>query len=351
MHLTEKRIPTKLSLIIISIGAVVFSGCSAGFIIRSAYEQTKILLKREPIEKVIESSETTSDIKRKLELVTEAREFAKEIGLSPGGSFKTYSNIDRDTLVWVVAGSRPAAFELHTWWFPIVGRVPYKGFFDKKSAEKEALSLKQKGYETFLRGADALSTLGWFDDPVLTPMLRNDDYQIVNTVIHESVHSTVWIPNHVPFNESMANFVGAQGALEFYTKRNNAADTKTASVRLQIENKLADTVTKLYDALDTLYKSDISESQKLESREQIFKERMKTFRQEHPQFKALQTINNAEIMQLKFYLTNLKLFADAYKEAGSWERFVGLIKEVSKEIGEDSTKDPFNLLEIKISKD
>jgi predicted aminopeptidase len=346
----KKRIRLPASLVLISLGAVILSGCSAGFILRSAYEQTKILLKREPIEKVINSAQTDPDIKRKLALVTEAREFARGIGLSPGGSFKTYSNIERDTLVWVVAGSKPTAFELYTWWFPIVGRVPYKGFFDKKSAENEALSLKQKGYETFLRGADALSTLGWFDDPVLTPMLKNDDYQIVNTVIHESVHSTVWIPNHVPFNESMANFVGAQGALEFYSQRNIAADIKGASTRLQIENELADAVNSLYEELDELYKSNRAHPEKMRLREQIFEKNIQDFRKAHPQFKALQSINNAEIMQLKFYLTNLRLFANSYQKAGNWENFIRLIKEVSKEIEQDSKKDPFDLLEIKISK-
>ncbi len=331
--------------------ATLLSGCSAGFIFRSAYEQSKILLKRESIEKVIASPETDLETRRKLELVREARNFAEQMGLNPGGSFKTYSETNRESLVWVVAGAKKTAFELYTWWFPIVGRVPYKGFFDKASADAEAKYLESLGYETFVRGADAISTLGWFDDPVLTTMLKNDDHEIVNTVIHESVHSTVWIPNHVPFNETLANFVGVQGHIEFYSAKKNQSDIATALLRLKMEHELSTLLTDLYDKLDVLYSSNLSDSEKIKKRSEIFDATLLDFRSRYPRFKALKKINNAEIMQFKFYLTNFKLFEDTYRSANNWGAFIEIMRSISTQLNRNSDLDPFDLLESKLIKD
>lgn len=324
---------------------LTLSGCSAGFILQSAYEQSKILLNRESIPKVLESPETSPEDKRKLLLVLRAREFAEAMGLNPKGSFKTYSRIDRETLVWVVAGAKKTEFALHTWWFPIVGSVPYKGFFDKSDAVGEAKKLESKGYETFVRGADALSTLGWFDDPVLTPMLRNPDHQIVSTVIHETVHSTVWIPNHVPFNESLANFVGLEAAKEFYLQQKDAAGFRTSKEQQRVENSLGQMINSLFQELSALYSQSIPEETKLREREKIFFKHISPFKKKFPQFKALSKPNNAEIMQLKFYLSNLSDFQALYSKSKNWRVFFQKIQEISDQMGRDRSTDPFKLLQ------
>jgi predicted aminopeptidase len=331
--------------------SIILVGCSAGFIVESAYEQSKILLNRKPIDKVVADQDTPAELRQKLVLVQKARSYAESIGLNPGGSFKSYSKIDRDTLVWVVAGSKKTAFALHTWWFPIVGTVPYKGFFHKNDALAEASRLQKKGYETSVRGADALSTLGWFDDPVLTTMLRNADVEIVNTVIHESVHSTVWIPNHVPFNESLANFVGIEATTDFYKSIGDSTGLATARAMHKLEDSLSLMISTLYDELNALYESNLSEEEKLKNREAIFNTHVKKFKVFFPTFNALSAINNAEIMQLKFYLTNLKSFDALYRKCGGWEPFFKVIREIANKTGKDSNSDPFKLLEIEISKD
>ena len=346
----KQRIKGIYKAVAASSAAIVLVGCSAGFIVESAYEQSKILLNRKPIDKVVADESTPEELRQKLILVQSARAYAESIGLNPGGSFKSYSKIDRETLVWVVAGSKKTRFELHTWWFPIVGTVPYKGFFNKDGALAEAARLQEKGFETSVRGADALSTLGWFDDPVLTTMLRNKDVEIVNTVIHESVHSTVWIPNHVPFNESLANFVGIEAAGDFYKSTGDLAGQAAARERHKLEDSLSLMITSLFDELNALYESHKSDDEKLKSREIIFNNHLKTFRSSFPNFNALSEINNAEIMQLKFYLTNLKSFDALYRKCGGWEPFFKVIKEIASKMRKDSKADPFKLLEIEISK-
>ena len=122
LHLT-------LSLVCFLLCGCSLSGCSPTYVIRAAYEESKILINREDIPDVIADPATSLDEQAKLLKVVAAREFAKNLGLNPQDSFTTYSRVDRDILAWVVVGSKPDAFALHTWWFPIVGSVPYKGFF------------------------------------------------------------------------------------------------------------------------------------------------------------------------------------------------------------------------------
>ena len=346
-RLSQPRLVTPLLL-----ACVLFiQGCAPGFVLRAAYEQSKILLGREKISKIIANPKETEETKEKLKLVLNARDFAISLGLTPKGSFLSYSRVDKEALVWVVAGCKPTKFQLYTWWFPIVGSVPYKGYFDKTDAEKEEQRLQSKGYETFVRGADALSTLGWFDDPVLTTLIRHEDDWIVNTVIHESVHSTVWIKNNVPFNESLANFVGFQGATEFYKKTGNKEKERIALKRLSIEKNLGSFIEKLYSELNELYESSAPESIKAELRHKIFKKSVGANKKILSKLKILTTLNNAEIMQLKFYLTAFGDFKKLYEISGqSWSSFFESIKAISNEIENDSSLDPFELLKNHISK-
>src|SRR5690606_29809700 len=110
----------------------------------------------------------------------------------------------------------PICFEPYTWWFPIVGRVPYKGFFDFDEAHEQARRLDARGYDTYVRPSAAFSTLGWFNDPVLNTVLRYSDVDLVQTVIHELTHNTIYIAGQAGFNESFATFVGDRGAAAFF---------------------------------------------------------------------------------------------------------------------------------------
>jgi predicted aminopeptidase len=325
---------------------------------RAAYEQGKILLARRSISSVLQDPETPLDQREKLEVVLQARAFSEKLGLNPGGSFTKYSKVDRDPLAWVVVGSRRDSFSLRLWWFPIVGSVPYKGFFDKPEAEAEAANLEASGYETWVRGTEAFSTLGWFNDPVLSTTLKNPASRIVNTVIHESVHSTVWIKNNVTFNESFANFIGTEGALAFFQSQADTCaqsddqcaksrDFISASARDRIlQYDLSSLIEWLYADLDKLYRDEsLSSEQKIQRRAEIFDQLLAPFRERYPKITILKSINNAEIVQLKLYLTELLLFQQLFeKEGRNWSPFISRIREIQSAIDRDSSLDPFTLL-------
>jgi predicted aminopeptidase len=334
------------------------AGCSPGYVVRAAYEQSKILLARRPIAEVIKDPATTQEDREKLSLVLAARTFATDIGLDPGEAFTQFSDIGKDTLAWVVMASRKDSFSMHTWWFPIVGTVPYKGFFDQQDALLQAKALEQEGYESSVRGTEAFSTLGWFNDPLLSTTLKNTPTRIVNTVIHETVHSTVWIPGHVAFNESLANFVGSRAAIDFFKGRRRGDAAALASkpsaddtvLQSEREHKFtlefADCVSEAFDKLNTLYgRGDLTSEQKVSERQQVFDQVMEPFRVRYPAVTALRTLNNAELLQSTIYMTKLRLFEQLYASVQEkWPEFFGRVVELKGRLERGESNDPFELL-------
>ena len=207
-------------------------GCSPGYFVRAAYEEGRILWRRKPITTVLAEDGVAPDVRRKLEMVLELRDFAAdELRLNVGGSYAAYSYVDRPVLLHVLTAVPKTSFEPYTWWFPFVGRVPYKGYFDRNDADKEAESLAAQGYDTNIRPAGAFSTLGWFDDPLLGRLLKLDRVSLADVVVHELLHNTLFVPRSVAFNESLANFVGKHGAIEFFVRRHGVQSPEATAAR------------------------------------------------------------------------------------------------------------------------
>ena len=341
------------------VAIVASTGCSPGYVLKAAYEQSKILVARRDIDSVLEDPATPDDQRAKLHVVQDARKYAQEMGLNPGESFTSFAAVSRDPLAWVVVASQRDAFAMRTWWFPIVGTVPYKGFFDKAEAEAEVKELEQQGYEASMRGTEAFSTLGWFNDPVVSTTLKNNPIRIANTVIHESVHTTVWILGGVTFNESLANFVGSEGAVSFFVSRLERCRALGVSCEVEEQQvsaakkdyafqfELAEVIASLYDSLDRLYKDpSLSSAEKIIQRAEVFNAIMGPFRQRFPTLSILREVNNADIIQLKLYLTKIWLFRELFvRKERQWGPFMDTLREIQKRIDAEPSKDPFVVLE------
>ncbi len=259
----------------------------------------------------------------------------------------------------MLLASKRTAFEPYTWWYPIVGTVPYKGFFERENAQCLADELEDKGYETWLRGTDAFSTLGWFNDPILSTTLQREPYVIANTVIHEIFHATLWIPGSVAFNESAANFVGLTGAEHFFREKTEACGSEcpawlTKSYEQSRKLKLIEfavsvEIAALVTELEHLYRSNRSEEEKLAEREEIFTRQMKGIREEFPFLTLFESVNNAEIMQRKLYMTELKSFEQLFRSCkGSWSCLLEKMQELRRK-QEESGDDPFKILSAMVS--
>lgn len=210
-----------------AIAVVVVATPLGRYLIRAGWEEAKILSRREKIEDVIADSGTSESLRDRLRLVLAARRFAVDsLGLSAGESFTTFAQLDRDTLVLVLSAAHRDRLEAYRWWFPIVGRLPYKGYFRAGDARRARDAFESRGFDTYLRPASAFSTLGWFNDPLLSTTVRADTAWLANTVIHELSHNTLFVAGDAEFSESFASFIGARGAEAFFRSRNapEAAD-------------------------------------------------------------------------------------------------------------------------------
>lgn len=231
------------------------------YLMRAVWEEAKILWRRTPIERVMAERTLPPNELAKLALVLDARAFATDsVGLPAGKAFTRISRVDRDTLVLLLSAARRDTLALHRWWFPIIGRVPYKGYFDFQDARHDSSDFERRGYDTDLRPASAFSTLGWFDDPLLTTTLRQDSISLVNTVLHELTHNRLFVKGHVDFNETFASFVGTRGSAAYFRMRGDSAALRTIDRRWEDEKTRAVFLSRLLASLDSAYAAHPSDS-------------------------------------------------------------------------------------------
>jgi predicted aminopeptidase len=333
-----KRIAkNKLARLGIIVLSAAIGGCSPFYVMRAAYEEGKILWRREPISDYLARPEVNPDTQEKLRLVLAARDYARDVlKLNVGGSYSSYSYVDRPDLTYIVIAAPKTELRPYTWWFPFVGSVPYKGYFSKDDAQSEVKRLQEEGYDANIRTSAAFSTLGWFDDPLLSHLLRYDKVTLTDVIFHELFHNTVYIKGASAFNESIANFIGHRAAIEFFRQRSGegSAEYGEAVRDWEQEKQFADFIEGLLGTLSDLYGQDISLKDKLRLREQVFTqskaewaERINAGEARRYRGFVLQPLNNAVLMHYVTYLTNLRLFESLYVAEGkSLARFVAAIR-------------------------
>jgi predicted aminopeptidase len=302
----------------------LLSGCSLTYILRAGYEEAKILWHRRPIEEVLSRPDLGAPTREKLEMVLRVRRFAEQgLGFDVGGSYSSITEVASPPVVHVVTAAPRTSLEPYTWWFPIIGRVAYKGYFDAAAAREEAQRLKAKGYDTYIRTAVAFSTLGWFADPLLPHLLGYDQETLTNVIIHELFHSTFYLPGETALNESLANFAGHRGAIAFFTAEQGggAAVTRQAVATWESELAISNFLAAAAERLGALYASPVSEAEKLRRREGLFARLQEEFRglpgpvRQNSDFASVR-LNNAVVLQYLVYLKELALFERIYQQNG-----------------------------------
>ena len=330
------------------------AACSPTYLVKAGLAEMRILRAREPIHRVLNDPSTDSETRGKLAYVLEARRFAgEELGIEVGDSYTMFTQLESDTLALVLSAAYKDRLAPKTWWFPVVGRVPYKGFFSERDAFREEASLREEGFDTWVRPTAAFSTLGWFNDPLLSSVLVTDDVDVVETVFHELSHQYLFVPGQVGFNESFATFVGRVAAIRFFcTREGGGPDTvrcHRAQARWRDFQRFGVFIDGLVEELEAIYGSpNLITAAKVERREEVFQRALERFDQEvQPTFEQFTfqgfrdtPLNNATLLGRIRYYHRLPDF-NAYLEARDGD-LARALRELAA--GVRTVDDPFDLL-------
>lgn len=251
-----KRILLGLLVVITLLVIIFWDLVSYG--VRQGYGQMNIIWNAKPVEEFLNDPHFPDSLKSRLHLIDEIRKYAIDsLGLKDTENYKIMYDQKGKEIMWVVMACEPFALKQKEWNFPIVGAVPYKGFFNQSLAFELKDELEKEGYDVVVRNPGGWSTLGWFTDPILSKMLNRSEGDLANLIIHEMVHSTIFVKDSVEFNENLATFIGDRGAEKFLIHK-YGADAATYHNYINEDKdylKFVDHMLRGAKALDSLYQT------------------------------------------------------------------------------------------------
>ncbi len=325
-----------LSLVLLFVPLALLSGCSLSYIMHAAAGQIRILHHAVPLQQALNDPDLKPLEKERLLLVEQIKEFGeRELGLTSTDNYETvYLGLETNP-VYTVTAAHKTRLELVTWWFPVVGRMPYLGYFDPEAAEDRKRKLEDKGLDVVVWPAEAYSTLGWFQDPVHRNLLTKDPVELAETILHEMTHATLYVKGRPAFNETLASLVGKRGALAFIEAAfgKDSAEAADARAMIRDERRFSEFMEGLVSQLTSLYSRSLSDEEKLTLREKVFQEAVAAF---HDLDQELETelfrgfgswgLNNAYILAVALYHQHYNLFEAVLEDhngsiSGSLETF------------------------------
>jgi len=229
------RFARKWLLMLLLPALAIVSGCSTfKFYTQAIHGQYEIFAHQKSVEKLIADPQTPADLKKQLELVQELRAFAKtELKLPVDGHYRRYADVHRQYVVWNVEAAPEFSLEAKTWWYPLVGSLEYRGYFSERGASNYVACLQKKGWDVYVDGVEAYSTLCWFKDPLLNTFVFRPAPELAEILFHELGHQRVFARGDTDFNEAYATTVGQEGARRWLLARGDkeAYEKYTAAIR------------------------------------------------------------------------------------------------------------------------
>ena len=304
--------------LLLGYGTAYVASDDVRYLSRAGFEEMRILNRRVPIYRLASDSTVPPATRDRARLVVDVRAYAARLGLAAKQTYTTYSDVGRDTLLLVFTASPRNCICPVTWRYPIAGRVPYKGFFNFDQARHTAATYAARGYDVNLRPSDAFSTLGWFNDPLLSTAMNSDSVELAALVFHEMAHNTLWVKGATDFNESFAQWVGYRAAADFFRSRHDTVAAERADGRWHDEQFLGDYYRLLLGRLDSLYSLHLPAAANDSGRAVIARWSQDTLERGYgPQLRTYsighateRPINNAALIGVRLYRTNLDLFDD-----------------------------------------
>lgn len=311
-----------------TVGLLTLTGCQITYYTKSAYNHLNILGQRQSFESALKRPDLSEQERAKLNLIKETRAFMDtQLGIDSKKNYTHYVHLDKKFPVWAVNAAPKWKLEHHMWNFLFVGDVPYKGFPTQDAAEAEANQLQKQDFDTFVRGVSAYSTLGWLSDPILSSMLRYSDHDLVNTIIHETTHTILYIKSSADFNERLASFVGNKGTELFYLSREGKNSQSLQKIKDEHDDDFlfSKFISQELKILEQKYLSLPKEKRNDSQRREWFQQIKANFiRDIKPQLKTKNyhnfltiPLNNARLLLYRTYTEDLSDFEALWQKSGS----------------------------------
>jgi predicted aminopeptidase len=303
--------------------------------------QSEIWHKSRPNAEALADPTVAERVKQRLRLIEELRIFAASDLHLPSKSFGKYCDLKRPYVVWVVYAAPEFSVEGKTWWYPLVGSLKYRGFFAEKDARQEAIQLKKQGYDVFMGGVEAYSTLGYLADPVLNTFLHRSDGELAELIFHELTHAKVFIPGDTDFNEAFATANGQEGVRRWMHSKNNLSGLREYEAHLKKSREsvhlMLSTREKLKAVYARTYRSVETERQ---AKQRVFDSMLRQAQAISPHVRfnihhAPKFWNNARINTVATYYTLVPGFEQLLKEKGgdleAFHREVASMRKLNNE--------------------
>lgn len=213
----EAKISEVLLLIFLALAA---SGCShVSYLVQAGLGQLSLYNHERPLDEAVRDPRVKSDVRERLAWIPEIKKLVQDdLEIKATSNYTTYVQLDRPYVIWSTTVAEPYEMKQLEWSFPIVGSFPYLGFFKEEGARDWANEWTEKGYDAYVRGVTAYSTLGYLRDPMLSSMLSRSKADMVNLIYHESTHGQIYLKGQGPFNEQVASYVGDMGERNWLKK-------------------------------------------------------------------------------------------------------------------------------------
>lgn len=248
------------ALLLVALALLLVACETVRFYTQAVRGQLAIVFAREDIQRLLSAEDLAPGMEDTLREVLRIRDFARaELTLPVGDNYSSYVDVGREHVVWNVFAAPEFSTDPVNWCFPIAGCVSYRGYFSEEGAQRFAAALEEEGFDVYTGGVDAYSTLGWFDDSLLSTVLGRDSHQLAGLVFHELAHQVVYVPGDTTFNESFATAVEREGIRRWLIDSGRPELIARTEGNQQRQQEFVALVTEYRDRLDSLYDREIPE--------------------------------------------------------------------------------------------
>ena len=332
-------------LLLLLLALVAISSCvscsTVGYYAQGITGHLALMHQREPIDELLENNGLDQSRQKQLQAAQTIRDFAtQQLGLPDNDSYRSYVELDRDYVVWNVVATPAYSLKPLEWCFPIAGCVSYRGYFSKQSAEAFADELKQQGYDVVVNPVPAYSTLGWFDDPVLSSMIHQGELLLAQTIFHELAHQQLYVKDDSVFNEAFASTVGEQGVFRWLNETGRTEDLLRYQKYLMRKNEFLDLLKQTSRDLQQLYQQKLSTEKMRTEKAALFarlRENYSRLKERWGDYKGYdrwfsRELNNARLVSVAVYRDRVPDFVrwlDACQ--GDLPKFYASMKQLGKQ--------------------